>query len=436
MGIKDRSGNYTRFITYLVVIVLINAVGITLFFRFDLTSNRIFSLSEASKEVVSTLSEPLTINVFFTKNLPAPHNTTERYLHDLLEEYSINANQYFNYRFYDVSPEEGDITQETRLNQELAKDYGIKPVQIQAVEKDEVKFQMAYMGLVLIHGDIIERIPAITSTDRLEYQLTTAIQKLNNKVSALLRLPDKINVKLFLSSSLDIVAPFMGIEGLPELGKKVEEIVGDLNRKNYGKLEFQHIDTSKNPEMEKELEKYNIPVLEWPEIPEKDIMPGKGNLGLILEYANKVTTIPLLKVLRLPLVGTQYQLVDPETLDDVINGSIESIIEINENIGYLADHDCPPLWKAAKDSPGMPSSDSLANLNALVSQTYTVKEIHLADEVIPEGINCLLIVGPKKSFTDYELFQIDQFLMKGNNLALFIDAFREEKPDPNDLAKT
>ena len=69
MGVKDRSGNYTRFITYLVVIVLINAVGITLFFRFDLTSNRIFSLSEASKEVVSTLSEPLTINVFFTKNL-------------------------------------------------------------------------------------------------------------------------------------------------------------------------------------------------------------------------------------------------------------------------------------------------------------------------------------------------------------------------------
>ena len=53
--------------------------------------------------MVSTLSEPLTINVFFTRNLPPPHNQTERYLRDLLEEYAIRANKYFNYRFYDVS---------------------------------------------------------------------------------------------------------------------------------------------------------------------------------------------------------------------------------------------------------------------------------------------------------------------------------------------
>ena len=48
---------------------------------------------------------------------------------------------------------------------------------------------------MLIHGDIIERIPTITSTDGLEYKLTTAIQKLNQKVSALLALQGKINVK-------------------------------------------------------------------------------------------------------------------------------------------------------------------------------------------------------------------------------------------------
>jgi len=93
-------------------------------------------------------------------------------LHDLLGEYSQFANRYFNYRFYDVSPEEGDMTEAARENQKLARNYGIFPVQIQAIEKDEVKFRKAYMGLVLIHGDLMERIPTITSTEGLEYKLT------------------------------------------------------------------------------------------------------------------------------------------------------------------------------------------------------------------------------------------------------------------------
>jgi ABC-2 type transport system permease protein len=173
MGLKLRSGTYIKFFAYMVVTVLINIASITLFFRADLTQEGVYSISEASKRMVSTLSEPLTINVFFTKNLPAPYNNTERYLHDLLEEYSVYANQYFNYRFYDVSPEEGDISQDARENQELARNYGIYPVQIRAIQKDEVKFQKAYMGLVLIHGDLIERIPTITNTEGLEYTLTS-----------------------------------------------------------------------------------------------------------------------------------------------------------------------------------------------------------------------------------------------------------------------
>ena len=126
MGLKSRSEIYVKFFVYLIVIVLINIAGITLFFRVDLTKGGIYSISDASKRMVSTLSEPLTINVFFTKNLPAPHNNTERYLRDLLEEYSVYANQYFNYRFYDVSPEEGDIRQDAKKNQELAMNLIVK----------------------------------------------------------------------------------------------------------------------------------------------------------------------------------------------------------------------------------------------------------------------------------------------------------------------
>ncbi len=428
MNAKSRHSKYIKFFTYLVVILLINAVGLTLFFRIDLTGNKIYSLSEASKIVVSNLSEPLTINVFFTKNLPAPHNNTERYLHDLLEEYAIHANNYFNYRFYDVSPEGESISGGSPgANRELANNYGINPVQIQVFEKDEVKFKNAYMGLVLIHGDIIEKIPTITTMSGLEYKLTSAIQKLNNKVSALLRLRDDIMVKLFLSSSLKRVAPHMGLNDLQEYPDEIEKIVKTLNNKVYNKLKYVYIDPSGDQHSPAEWEKYNLMSLKWPTLSEGKIQAGDGVIGLVMEYKDNFRVMPLLKIFRIPIIGTQYNLAEIDQIEEMINDNLETLIDINEDIGYLADHG---TLNAPSFSPmGQQSNDTLSNFSTLVSGNYTLKQINLKDGSIPDSIKCLIIARPTEKFTDYELYQIDQALMQGKNLAIFLDAFNEVMPN-------
>ena len=427
MGLKARSGVYIKFFTYLVVIVLINCAGGTLFFRVDLTGEGIYSISEASKRMVSTLSEPLTINVFFTKNLPAPHNNTERYLHDLLEEYSVYANQYFNYRFYDVSPEEGDISKEAMENQELARNYGIYPVQVRAIQKDEVTFQKAYMGLVFIHGDLIERIPTITTTEGLEYKLTATIQKLHNKISALLSLPEKITLKLFLSSSLKIVAPYMQLGDLSRLPGKIESIVERVSAKNYGKLEFEYLDPSTDTSLDEVLPRYNLLSLKWPELSGGKVPAGQGVIGLVMEYGDKVREIPLIRVTRVPFIGNHYELANMSKMVDIINENIETLIEINEDIGYLADHGTLKLSGGLPPDP-VRKRDMLFTFTNLASQGYTVKHVELKDGAIPDSINCLVIARPTEQFSDYDLFQIDQFLMRGKHLALFLDSFNELIP--------
>ncbi len=431
MGSKNRSAHYVKFLVYVVAVVLINVAGITLFFRFDLTENNIYSISKASQDVVSTLSEPLTINVFFTKNLPAPHNNTERYLHDLLQEYSVYANQHFNYRFYDVSPEEGDISDETEKNQELARNYGIRPVQIQVIEEDEVKFQKAYMGLVLIHGDIIERIPTITTTDGLEYQLTTAIRKLNNKISALLRLKEKIHIKLFMSSSLRVVAPFMRLNQLPNLPVEVEKVVDKLNSKNYGKLAFEHLDPSIDKNAEKESKKYRLMNLQWPDLSGGEISAGQGTIGMVMEYGSRILDIPLIQVMQIPLIGKHYEMVKIDEIEEIINENVETLIDINEDIGFLSDYGSLKLYGASTMILGQQDQDSITNFQTLTSQNYTIKKINLKEDSIPEGLNCLVIARPTEELDDYALFKIDQFLMRGKNLALFLDAFKEVTPPGN-----
>ena len=431
MGSKLGSGRYFKFLMYLVVVVLVNVAGITLFFRIDLTANGIYSISKASQTAVSTLSEPLTINVFFTQNLPAPHNNTERYLRDLLEEYAIYGNRYFNYRFYDVSPDEGDISEEARGNQALASNYGITPVQIQVVEEDEVKFQKAFMGLAIIHGDLIERIPAITTTDGLEYRLTTAIRKLNNKISALLRLNEKIQVKLVYSSSLKVVAPFMRLNDLPQLPGQVENMVERLAEQNYGKMAYEHLDPDRDSDAEAFIKKHKIMQLRWPELSGGKIPSGEGAIGLVMEHGERAVVIPLLSVMRIPLIGKHYELVDVDDLENIMNESVESLIDINENMGYLTSHGAHELVGGAPmDLLAGRQQEGLSHFHNLLSQNYTVDRVDVKkDARIPDHLNCLVVARPTEPFSDYELFQIDQFLMRGKNLALFVDAFNEVMPN-------
>jgi len=108
---------------------------------------------------------------------------------------------------------------------------------------------------------------------------------------------------------------------------------------------------------------------------------------------------------------------------------VESLIDINEDLGFLADHgtlnisNTPPMNLMEPDR-----QNAVSNFRALVSENYTIKDVNLKGGTIPDGLNCLVIAGPTESFTDYELFQIDQFLMQGKSLALFLDAFNEVRP--------
>lgn len=427
---KNRLGKYYKYLVYLVVVILINIVGITLFFRIDLTSRGIYSLSEASREAVASLSEPLTINVFFTRNLPAPHNNTERYLHDLLEEYAVHSNKYFNYRFFDVSAEEGDIDEKAKSNQEMARNYGIYPVQIQNIDQDEVKFQKAYMGMVLIHGDVIDKLPAITSTDGLEYTITSKIEKMNNKISTLINLEEPVRIKLYFSSSLEDVAPQLRMDDLMRVPGRIESIVDELNDKYYGKLEFSRFDPAADPSLGQEISRYNILSLKWPSMKDRSgkeiLAEGRGSAGLVVEKGDKFQSLPLIQVINLPLFGTQYQLANLDNMAEMLGEVIDDVIDINKKIGYLAGHGALPLTSM----PQLPNQEqrqqeSLSNFNRLVSQDYSVSSIRLEEEGIPEGIDCLIIAGPREEFSDYELFQIDQFLMKGKSLAIFLDSFNE-----------
>jgi ABC-type uncharacterized transport system involved in gliding motility auxiliary subunit len=433
---KKNISKFTISGLYLVILILVILAGQNLFFRLDLTSYGLYSLSQASKRAVSTLNEPLTINVFFSKNLPAPYNNIERYLHDLMDEYAAHSRRYLSYRFFNVSAKESELSEEAEENRQMAQDYGIYPVNVQTIEQDEAKVQRAYMGMAFIHGDIVERIPAVTSTEGLEYQITGTIQKMNNKISALLNLPEKIRVKLVQSSSLEHIAPQVGLEGLEGLRDLIAEVVDSQSTKTYGQLEFVYIDPSLQQLSEQELAPYRRFGLQWQEYTGQDgrVVPaGSGYLGLGMEFGEKsVETQLLSSSLNLTDQGLQEQftIVDIARIESFIEENVDNLIDIHDEIGYLSTHGTQSLSPSLPPQLQMmqPQTGSLTQFNALLSDRYTINQIDMTEESIPESVDTLIIAGPKENFSDWELFQIDQFLMKGKSLALFVDSFNEIRP--------
>ena len=148
--------NKNSFILYvsglLVALILLNLTSRDIFHRFDLTDNKKFSLSASSEAILDKLDDRLTIKVYFSDELPGDLGNTRRFLQDILEEYRAESKE-VSFFFHD--PES-----DTDLEEQASKD-GIQPVQMQALENDEMTVKKVYLGMVLLYENKKE-----TSTGR------------------------------------------------------------------------------------------------------------------------------------------------------------------------------------------------------------------------------------------------------------------------------
>lgn len=406
---KDpRSGKtldkYSVFIIIIAIIILLNVLLSGFGIRLDLTKNHIYSLSSSSRKIIKRLEEPLTVKVFFSENLPAPYSTYRRYLEDILREYRASG-KHFRFEFIDPGKKADE-----------AANYGINPMQIQVYEKDEVQFKKAYMGMVFIHGDMIERIPQITSTEGLEYRITSLIRKMNKKVDLLAGLQDDIQVILFATSTIPI-------SGIPDLNEQMKDKLDQLSAKYFGKLKYTYVDTSVSQEMETLASNSGLHMLSWPAM--RDVPAGSGYIGIVVRHGSKSE---MLNILGRNIFG-QYVLEDIDSIADPLEGVIDSILGLKRKIGYITGTGEPSLTPSYQGMPGQSSDqESAANLASFIRTEYELQEIPIADEEIPQDVDALIVLGPTEPFSEQDLYKIDQFVMSGKPAAFILSKMQVMKP--------
>ena len=151
-------------------LVVVNLLGSYIGGRIDLTPGRAYTLSPATKKLVSGLDDIVTIKLFASTELPAEVALMKRDLDDLLRD--MRSAGKGKIRVVEQDPAENPAAKRD------AQALGVQPVQFNVVGKTELQVKEGYLGLVVQYADGKEAIPFVRRTDDLEYRLAAAIKGL------------------------------------------------------------------------------------------------------------------------------------------------------------------------------------------------------------------------------------------------------------------
>ena len=372
-----------------ILIVVINIAAAAFSVKIDLTSSNTYSLTKHSREIVSGLNEKLKIKVFFSKDLAGDQAIVFRYLKDVLEEYNFYGNRNFSYEMID--------------NEELesqARDYGLEMIQVREIENDQVKIRNVFMGIVIQHGDLIEKLDAITSTTGLEFNITSRIEKMIGRIDKILSLKEPIVLTLYMSEMFRQLP----IDGVKDIEKMLQDAVAKANLYNYDKIQFKSIDPSKD-NLSGLDERYGI----------AKVKSGNDFFGLVMECGDKFVNLDI-NVGR-TIFGT-YIISGMQNIYDRINNGVGALLSNNLKIGYLRGH-------GIADFSDKRNREGAGFFAEILSEMYQLSEIDLQAEDLPADINVLIINGPRDQLSEVEKYKIDQFLMDGNSVLFFVNSFIE-----------
>lgn len=160
--------NLTSLLLVTAIIIIVNLLSSNYSLRWDVTKDKQYTLSEATKNIIGNLEDPVTVKAYFTEDLPQQLMKGRQDLQDMLIEFGARSGNMVNYEF--INPDSPELEQEAIQN-------GISPILINVREKDEAVQKKAIMGAIISSGDKQEIIPLIQPGAALEYMLTTSIKK-------------------------------------------------------------------------------------------------------------------------------------------------------------------------------------------------------------------------------------------------------------------
>ncbi|HZL17602.1 MAG TPA: GldG family protein, partial [Polyangia bacterium] len=171
---RSSASNATAYVLLTIgAVVAINLISTRLFWRLDLTENHVYTLSPASKQIVASMPDYLTVKAYISKDLPPELANVSRYLRDLLDDYRTYSKGKLRFESFDPAAD--------KKYEDDANACKVQKVQIQVMRDEKFEVGTYYLGLCFQYQGTDEAIPEIAQTEGLEYQISSLIKRMTQK---------------------------------------------------------------------------------------------------------------------------------------------------------------------------------------------------------------------------------------------------------------
>ncbi len=372
--------------------------------RADITQGHIYSLSDATRQYLSELQEPLLIRGYFSAKTHPLLAPLVPQLRDLLEEYAVAGKGRVQVEFVDPHDDQA-------VEEEAASRYGIKPVPFQMASKYEAGVVNSYFNILVSYGDQHEvlgyrdlidvKVRSERDLDVVlknpEYAITRTIRKVLTAYQAGGNPFDTLTHKVSFTGYLSPDAKLP--KQLVALHKDLNGVLDEMKKQAGDKLTVSFTDP--------------------------DAGDGKlaGELKRKYGFAPQVASLfdpkPFWFYMVLQGEGQSVQVPLPEQLDRAgLKRSLEAAVQ------RLA----PGFLKTvAVVKPPQQGTDikQYKALTRALSDNMRIRDTDLKDGHVPADADLLLVLAPK-DLDRKQVFAIDQFLMQGGSVVLATSPFDAE----------
>ena len=387
------------------------------FLRVDMTQGRAYSISPATKNVLAQLREPLLIRGYFSQKTHPLLAPLVPQLRDTIMEYQTASGGRVRSEFIDPM-------EKPELEKEAGEKYGIKAVPFQVADKYQAGLVNSYFNILVSYGDKFE----VLGFDSLievkqggetkldvqlrnpEYDITRAIKKVlqsyQSEADLFATIQKPVTFTAYISADKDLPPALVDYRG------QLDTLLNEYKKSAGDKFSFEYKDPSEGDgSLARDLSK------------KFGIQPMRASLfdpksfyfHLMMQSGSKALLIPLPQDLT-PLALRQ---------------GIESGLK-RFSVGFLrtvALVTAPPEPHYTPDTGFKMEPDKHFDmLKARLTENRAVTPVDLKNGVVPEEADLLMMAAPK-DIDEKQLFALDQFLMKGGTVVMFVSPY-QIKPSP------
>ncbi len=183
--------------------------------------------------------------------------------------------------------------------------------------------------------------------------------------------------------------------------RNTHDLFSEYERFSNGKVDFQ-IKNPQDDDFKTKAQEAGIPEVQYSELAEDKYEVAQGFLGAAVTYKEKTEAVEL-------ITPDNFSSIEYETSSRIYNLTTDT----KPKIGFLSGHGEKSI------------TTELSLINEVIKRQFETEEVNFSDgkPLDPEKTKVLVIVSPTEPLSQRDLFEIDQYTLKGGRVLVLSDLY-------------